>query len=66
MIIFKCRQVDPELFVKIQEAFQPDWFQCLGDGDTSKESSKKRPKKAVDNTLNFLDEILTKRKNSEV
>ncbi|KAK7495803.1 hypothetical protein BaRGS_00013023 [Batillaria attramentaria] len=59
-------KVDPELFVKIQEAFQPDWFQCLGDSDTNKDSSKKRSKKAVDNTLNFLDEILKRRKSSEI
>ncbi|KAK7095523.1 queuine tRNA-ribosyltransferase accessory subunit 2-like [Littorina saxatilis] len=58
-------KVDPELFVKVQEAFQPDWFQCLGDADTCKTSSKKRTKKAVDNTLNFLDEILSKRKSSQ-
>lgn len=59
-------KMDPKLFVKMQEAFQPDWIQCLGDADTDKESSKKRVKKAVDNTLNFLDDILKSRKNSKI
>lgn len=57
-------KMDPELFVTVQEAMQPDWIQCMGDSDTSKQSSKKRPKKAVDNTLSFLDDILKKRKDS--
>ncbi|KAL8567083.1 hypothetical protein ACOMHN_027510 [Nucella lapillus] len=58
-------KVDPEVFVRVLEAFQPDWFLCLGDSDTCKTSSKKRCKKAVDNSLNFLDDVLAKRKHSE-
>lgn len=59
-------QVDPELFIKVQEAFKADWIQCMGDADTSKQSSKKRSRKAVDSSLIFLDELLQKRKTSKV
>ncbi|XP_042316112.1 queuine tRNA-ribosyltransferase accessory subunit 2 isoform X2 [Sceloporus undulatus] len=46
-------------FMAIQQVIQPDWFQCLSDGDTiSGEISKKRAKKSVDRSLSFLDECL--------
>ncbi|PVD21751.1 hypothetical protein C0Q70_17552 [Pomacea canaliculata] len=59
-------KVDPELFIKVQEAFKADWIQCMGDADTSKQSSKKRSRKAVDSSLIFLDELLQKRKTSKI
>jgi hypothetical protein len=52
--------------MEIQRVFQPDWFQVLSDGDTGKQSSKKRAKKAADNTLVFLDECLAKKGQLEV
>ncbi|XP_007062147.3 queuine tRNA-ribosyltransferase accessory subunit 2 isoform X1 [Chelonia mydas] len=46
-------------FMSMQRALQPDWFQCLSDGDTiSGETSRKRAKKSVDRSLFFLDECL--------
>ncbi|NWU70166.1 QTRT2 ribosyltransferase, partial [Pterocles burchelli] len=46
-------------FMDIQRAIQPDWFQCISDGDTiSGESGRKRAKKAVDRSLSFLDVCL--------
>ncbi|XP_060626760.2 queuine tRNA-ribosyltransferase accessory subunit 2 [Anolis sagrei] len=46
-------------FMAIQQVIQPDWFQCLSDGDTiAGEISKKRAKKSVDRSLSFLDECL--------
>ncbi|XP_031469009.1 queuine tRNA-ribosyltransferase accessory subunit 2 isoform X2 [Phasianus colchicus] len=46
-------------FMDIQRAIQPDWFQCIADGDTiSGEVSKKRAKKSVDRSLSFLDACL--------
>ncbi|XP_038241156.1 queuine tRNA-ribosyltransferase accessory subunit 2 isoform X2 [Dermochelys coriacea] len=46
-------------FMSMQRALQPDWFQCLSDGDTiSGETSRKRAKKSVDRSLSFLDECL--------
>lgn len=51
-------KLDPTLYVKVQEAFQPDWFQALSDGDTDKDTVKKRLVKSVNNTLDFLDKIL--------
>ncbi|KAJ7424642.1 hypothetical protein WISP_27796 [Willisornis vidua] len=46
-------------FMDIQRAIQPDWFQCISDGDTvSGEAGRKRAKKSVDRSLSFLDECL--------
>lgn len=53
-------KLDIEGFMKLQESILPDWFQCLSDGDTQRGCSRKRAQKAVDRTLNFLDEILEK------
>ena len=52
--------------MKIQEAVLPDIFQCMSDGDTDNTSTRKRANKAVDRTLNFLDDILEKLKKSKV
>ena len=52
--------------MKVQEAFQPDWFQALSDGDTDKDTGKKRLIKAVNNTLDFLDDTLELQQQSEV
>ncbi|XP_060090631.1 queuine tRNA-ribosyltransferase accessory subunit 2 isoform X1 [Heteronotia binoei] len=52
-------EMTPAKFMTIQRALQPDWFQCLSDGDTiAGEVSKKRAKKSVDRSLSFLDECL--------
>ena len=46
-------------FMDIQRAIQPDWFQCISDGDTiSGEVGRKRAKKSVDRSLSFLDVCL--------
>ncbi|XP_074450698.1 queuine tRNA-ribosyltransferase accessory subunit 2 [Larus michahellis] len=46
-------------FMDIQRAIQPDWFQCISDGDTiSGEVGRKRAKKSVDRSLSFLDACL--------
>ncbi|XP_050815114.1 queuine tRNA-ribosyltransferase accessory subunit 2 isoform X2 [Gopherus flavomarginatus] len=46
-------------FMSMQRALQPDWLQCLSDGDTiSGETSRKRAKKSVDRSLSFLDKCL--------
>jgi len=47
-----------KIFMNVQEAFQPHWFQALSDGDTDKSNARKRLTKAVDRTLDFLDDIL--------
>ncbi|NXG41260.1 QTRT2 ribosyltransferase, partial [Psilopogon haemacephalus] len=46
-------------FMDIQRAIQPDWFQCISDGDTiSGKVSRNRAKKSVDRSLSFLDVCL--------
>ncbi|XP_035829349.1 queuine tRNA-ribosyltransferase accessory subunit 2 isoform X2 [Aplysia californica] len=59
-------KLDPQLYMKVQEAFRPDWFQALSDGDTDKTCGKKRLSKAVDRTLDFLDDIVEMKNESEV
>ncbi|CAI5773025.1 queuine tRNA-ribosyltransferase accessory subunit 2 isoform X1 [Podarcis lilfordi] len=52
-------EMTPSNFMALQRVIQPDWFQCLSDGDTVGEGiSKKRAKKSVDRSLSFLDECL--------
>uniref|UniRef100_A0A8C3CB93 Queuine tRNA-ribosyltransferase accessory subunit 2 n=1 Tax=Cairina moschata TaxID=8855 RepID=A0A8C3CB93_CAIMO len=49
-------EITASKFMDIQRAIQPDWFQCISDGDTvSGEVSRKRAKKSVDRSLSFLD-----------
>lgn len=57
--------IEPQQFVKCQEAFCPTFYQALSDSDTDKNSGKKRAMKAVDRTLDFLDTILELHKKSE-
>ena len=64
--IYFFLQLDVDSFIELQEAIQPDWFECLSDSDTNKESSRKRATKAVDRTLGFLDNIINKHKHSKV
>ncbi|RUS79087.1 hypothetical protein EGW08_013140 [Elysia chlorotica] len=59
-------KMDPSLYVKVQEAFRPDWFQALSDGDTDRDTGKKRLVKSVNNTLDFLDSTLQLLKESEI
>lgn len=55
-------------FMAIQEALQPDWFQCLSDGEAScaEATSIKRARKSVDRSLLFLDSCLRLQEESEV
>lgn len=58
--------MDTALFMKVQEAFKPDWFQAMSDGDTDRECGRKRLGRSVDRTLDFLDDIVDKMRDSEV
>ncbi|NXC42243.1 QTRT2 ribosyltransferase, partial [Penelope pileata] len=52
-------EITASKFMDIQRAIQPDWFQCISDGDTiSGEVSRKRAKRSVDRSLSFLDACL--------
>ncbi|XP_036913304.1 queuine tRNA-ribosyltransferase accessory subunit 2 [Sturnira hondurensis] len=55
-------------FMAIQQALQPDWFQCLSDGEAScaEATSIKRARKSVDRSLLFLDHCLRLQEESEV
>ncbi|KAK3579931.1 hypothetical protein CHS0354_014042 [Potamilus streckersoni] len=58
-------KIDVDLFIKMQEALLPDWYQALSDGDTSKDTSRKRAGKSVQRTLTFLDQIVERHSQSE-
>lgn len=55
-------------FMAIQQALQPDWFQCLSDGEATcdEATSIKRARKSVDRSLLFLDNCLKLQEESEV
>lgn len=55
-------------FMAIQQALQPDWFQCLSDGEVScsEATSIKRARKSVDRSLLFLDHCLKLQEESQV
>ncbi|XP_069410238.1 queuine tRNA-ribosyltransferase accessory subunit 2 [Ovis canadensis] len=55
-------------FMAIQQALQPDWFQCISDGEATcnEATSIKRARKSVDRTLLFLDNCLRLQEESEV
>lgn len=60
-------EMTPSKFMDIQRAIQPDWFQCISDGDTiSGEAGRKRVKKSVDRSLSFLDMCLQLQEKSPV
>ncbi|XP_020735344.2 queuine tRNA-ribosyltransferase accessory subunit 2 [Odocoileus virginianus] len=54
-------------FMAIQQALQPDWFQCLSDGEATcdEATSVKRARKSVDRSLLFLDNCLKLQEESE-
>ncbi|XP_060688963.1 queuine tRNA-ribosyltransferase accessory subunit 2 isoform X2 [Hemiscyllium ocellatum] len=54
-------------FMAMQQAFKPDWYQSMADGEPLPPgASRKRVKKSVDRTLGFLDGCLKEHQNSEV
>ncbi|XDB46588.1 hypothetical protein AB1E18_000203 [Capra hircus] len=55
-------------FMAILQALQPDWFQCISDGEATcnEATSIKRARKSVDRTLLFLDNCLKLQEESEV
>ncbi|XP_038609821.1 queuine tRNA-ribosyltransferase accessory subunit 2 isoform X2 [Tachyglossus aculeatus] len=61
-------EMTPTRFMDIQRVLQPDWFQCLSDGEALQGdvSSEKRARKSVDRSLAFLDECLQLREKSAV
>ena len=53
-------------YMDIIEAFQPDIYQMLCDGDTNLQSSKKRIQKSVERTSSMFEKCLQRHQNSEV
>lgn len=58
--------LSPTMYMNAVEAFKPDMYYVLSDGDTNAASSSKRVSKSVDNTLSFFDKCLEFHKKSEV
>ncbi|XP_028826458.1 queuine tRNA-ribosyltransferase accessory subunit 2 isoform X2 [Denticeps clupeoides] len=53
-------------YMALQAAIQPDWYQSMSDGETwQQNTSRKRVRKAVDRTLNHLDECLLLHQKSQ-
>ncbi|GLH01884.1 Queuine tRNA-ribosyltransferase accessory subunit 2 [Gryllus bimaculatus] len=60
------RELDAERYMNVMEAFCPDMYQVLHDGDTDANSGKKRVTKAVDRTSRFTEVCLQRHKSSAV
>ncbi|XP_021922136.1 queuine tRNA-ribosyltransferase accessory subunit 2 isoform X2 [Zootermopsis nevadensis] len=60
------KQLDPDKYMDMIEAFQPDMYQALCDGDTDLKSSKKRIHKSIDKSLMFFEKCLERHEKSEV
>jgi len=50
----------------IIEAFQPDMYQVLCDGDTDSMSSKRRVQKSIDRSFTFFERCIKRHEKSEV
>ncbi|XP_006190043.1 queuine tRNA-ribosyltransferase accessory subunit 2 [Camelus ferus] len=61
-------EITASKFMAMQQALQPDWFQCLADGEATcdEATSMKRARKSVDRSLLFLDNCLKLQEESEV
>ena len=44
--------------MSLVDACVPDWYQSLADSDTSRSSSVKRVRQAVDRTIQYLDSCI--------
>ncbi|XP_055689915.1 queuine tRNA-ribosyltransferase accessory subunit 2 [Lutzomyia longipalpis] len=59
------RVVSPEIFMDFVEAFQPDCFHLLCDGDTTTTSSKKRGIQSVTRSIDFTEKCLERVRKSD-
>lgn len=50
----------------IIEAFQPDMYQVLCDGDTNATSSKRRVQKSINRSFTFFERCIKRHEKSEV
>ncbi|KAG8224681.1 hypothetical protein J437_LFUL003796 [Ladona fulva] len=57
--------VDSDRYMDIMEAFKPDIYQCLGDGETNVDSTNKRIQKSIKRSLHMFHRCLERHKKSE-
>lgn len=60
------RTMSSDEYMRYVDAYEPDMFVTLCDGDTNADSSRKRALKSADRSERFFDECLTKFRTSEV
>lgn len=67
-VMTRCgrRPLTSDKYMDVIEAFQPDFFHVLCDGETPCDASKKRLIKSLDKSKKFFTECLERRKKSEV
>ena len=58
--------IDVQTYINCMEALKPDMFQVMADADTSTESSMKRVKRSVDDTIKFTTICANLKEKSEV
>lgn len=57
--------ITSQRYMNLIEAFKPDFFTILADGDTNENSSKKRVTKSVERSQEFFEECLLVRNSSK-
>ncbi|XP_076760790.1 queuine tRNA-ribosyltransferase accessory subunit 2 [Xylocopa sonorina] len=60
------RVITASKYMDIVEAFKPDMYVALCDGDTNINSSRKRMSKAVQRSITFFDQCFTKHSSSKM
>nr|SVE82567.1 EOG090X08JG [Daphnia magna] len=58
--------IDPQTYITCIEALKPDMFQAIVDGDTTSNSSVKRVRRSVDDTVKFAGICADLKEKSEV
>nr|CAG4636286.1 EOG090X08JG [Eubosmina coregoni]SVE69881.1 EOG090X08JG [Eubosmina coregoni] len=58
--------IDPQTYINCMESLKPDMFQAVADADTSTDSTMKRVKRSVDDTIKFHSICANLKEKSEV
>ena len=51
-------QLTVESLMRLVDACRPDWYESLCDSDTPRTASRKRVRRAVDRTIDYLDRCI--------
>ncbi|KAF6200684.1 hypothetical protein GE061_005128 [Apolygus lucorum] len=58
--------LDADRYMDMVEAFQPDMYEALSNGDTNEETTKKKIGKVIDSTRDFYEDCLQRHSTSSI